>query len=153
MKRLIKPTIALCCGTLFIMTTIVLMGASSPLEQTEHATLRIYNKGYYAGFSSGFGVKINDQMVVKRLKGRSWVDVKVPVATLTLETVPEFGYPTYVGKTYSLKTEAGNLYYLEAVLDYEFLTSTMHLVLREKSRAETEMKRLKQENNVIQKLE
>jgi hypothetical protein len=149
MKRLIKPTIALCCGILLTVKTLFFMGASPRLEQTARATLRIY----YAGFGSGFGVKINEQMVVKRLKNRSWVDIEVPVGTLTVETVPEFNYPTNGGKAYSLKTEAGNLYYLEAVLDYDFLARTMHLVLREKDRAETEMKRLKQENNVLQTIE
>ncbi|MFK7924801.1 MAG: hypothetical protein AB8H47_22775 [Bacteroidia bacterium] len=150
MKRLITPTISSCCGILFIMTTILLMGASSPLVQTEYATLRIYNKGYSR---SGFGIKINDQMVVKSLKNRSWMELEVPVGTLTLETVPEVRYPTNAGKSFSMKVEAGKLYYLEAVLDYEFWANTMYLVLREQKRAETEMKRLKQRKNDLQKIE
>lgn len=152
MKRLIKPTLGIGYGVLFVLTTILLMGASAPLEQTARATLRIYNKAY-TGFGSGFGVKINEQRVVKRLKSRSWVEIEVPVGTLTLETVPELAYPTYAGKAYSMQTEAGNLYYLEAVLDYEFLTSTMYLVLREKKRAEAAMKRLKQEKDGLQKID
>ncbi len=92
-------------------------------------------------------------MVVKRLKNRSWVDLEVPVGTLTLETVPELSYPTYSGKVYSMQIEAGKLYYLEAVLDYEFLTSTMYLVLREEDRATADMKRLKQETNALQKID
>lgn len=150
MKRLVTPTIALCCGILFIMTTSLLMGAISSLEQTEHATLRIYKKGYTR---SGFGIKINDQMAVKSLKNRSWIEVEVPLGTLTLETVPEVRYPTNAGKSFSLEVEAGKLYYLEAVIDYEFWVNTMYLVLREKDRAEVEMKRFKQEKNVLQKVE
>lgn len=152
MKRLTNLTIGICCGFLFAITATLFMGASPAPAQTERATVRIYYKTYI-GFGSGFGVKINEQMVIKRLKSKSWMEVEVPVGTLVIETVPELDYPTYAGKAYSIQIEAGKLYNLEAVLDYEFLTSTMYLVLREENRAEEEMKRLKQENNALQKID
>lgn len=150
MKRPITPNVTIGCGMLLILTTILLMGVGSPSKQTEHATLIIYKKGYTR---TGFGIKINDQLVVKRLKNRSWMDIKVPAGRLTLETVPEVRYPTNEGKSFSLEVEAGKLYYLEAVVDYEFWTSTLYLILREKGRAEAEMKRFKQEKDVLQKVE
>lgn len=150
MKRLLTPGISILFGILLFLSELLLMGAISLPDQAEHATLRIYKKGYTR---PGFGIKINDQMVVKSLKNRSWLHIEVPVGTLTLETVPEVRYPTNAGKSFSLEIEAGKLYYLEAVIDYEFWTSTMYLVLREKERAEAEMKRFKQERNALQKVE
>lgn len=150
MKLLTKSTIALCCGILFVLATTLLVAARPSLEQTGYAKLRIYQKGY---IRSGFGIKINDQMLIKSFKRKSWIEVEVPVGTLTLETVPEIRYSTNKGKSFSLKVEAGQVYYLEAIIDYEFLASTMYLVLREKVRAEAEIKRLKQEKDVPQKLE
>ncbi len=153
MERLTKFTIGLCCCILLSVPTFFLMGANLQQERSEHATLRIYNRGYYAGVGTTYAIKINGQIAVKRLKSRSWVEIEVPVGTLTLETIPEMGYPSFTGKSYSMQTEAGKQYYLEAVFDYDLFTSTMHLVLRDKNRAEAEMKRLKQENNVLQKID
>ena len=140
-----KKLLTICLGILLILTTIAILGASSPSQQPQHATLRIYKKGYTR---SGFGIRINEQMVVKSLKNRSWMDVEVPAGKLTIETVPEVRYPTNEGKSFSLEVEAGKRYYLEAVIDYEFWTSTMYLVLRDKERAETEIKRFKQDKYV-----
>lgn len=152
MKRLTNLTIGICCGLLFAITATLFMGASPSPEQTERATLRIYCTTCN-GYGSGFGVKINEQLVIKRFKNKSWLEIEVPAGTLVLETVPELSYPTYAGKTYSMQIEAGKLYYLEAVRDYEFLISTMYLVLREANRAKADMKRLNQENNALQKID
>lgn len=149
MKRLLRSGISTGFGALLILMAILLMGAASPIDQSRYATLRIYKKGYTR---TGFGLKINDQLVVKRLKNRSWLEVEVPAGTVTLETVPEIRYPTNEGKSFSLEVEAGKVYYLEAVVDYEFLISTLYLVLREKDRAEAEIKRFKQEKYVPEKL-
>ena len=150
MKRSLTTNVTIASGLLVMLSAIFLMGAGFPLEQTEHARLRIYKKGYTR---SGFGIKINDQLVVKSLKNRTWMEIEVPLGTLTLETVPEVRYPTNAGKSFSLKVEAGKVYYLEAVIDYAFLTSTMYLVLREKERAETEMQRFTQKEYARKKVE
>ncbi|MEL6254048.1 MAG: hypothetical protein AAFR87_18715 [Bacteroidota bacterium] len=150
MKRIIATSLLLSYGILVCITTISLMGASSRLEQQAYAKLRIYKKGYSG---SGFGIKVNDQWMVKSMKNRSWFDVEVPVGKLTIETVPEVRYPTSDGKSFSLEVEAGRLYYLEAIVDYEFWVSSMYLVLREKERAEKEIKRFKQKEYVLKKVE
>ena len=124
------------------------MGVTSPLKQPKHATLRIYKKAYTR---TGFGLKINDQLVVKRLKNRSWIDIEVPAGTLTLETVPEFRYPANDGKAFYMKVEKGKLYYLEAVIDYEFWVSTLYLVLRDKERAEAEYNDSNRKNMSLKK--
>lgn len=152
MKRLTTPMYRICCGFLFAITATCLMGSSASPGQTERATLRIYCKTYN-GYGSGFGVKINEQLVITRLKNKSWLEIEVPAGTLALETVPELSYPTYAGKTYSMQIEAGKLYYLEAVIDYEFLVSSMYLVLRDENQAIADMKRLNQETNALQKID
>ncbi|MEM6802616.1 MAG: hypothetical protein AAF696_14500 [Bacteroidota bacterium] len=133
-----------------IFALVLLMGASSAEGQKAPAKLRIYKKSYSG---PGFGLKINEQMVVDRLKNRSWIEVEVPEGKLVLETIPEIRYPTNEGKSFSLEVESGKLYYLEAVLDYEFWVSSLYLILREKERAEKEMKRFKQGEYVLKKVE
>lgn len=152
MKRLTTLVIGRCCGFLFVITATLLMGTSVTPKQTERATLRIYCKTYN-GYGSGFGIKINDQLVINHLKNKSWLEVEVPAGTLALETVPELSYPTYAGKAYSMQIEAGKLYNLEAVIDYEFLVSSMYLVLRDENEAIADMKRLNQETNALQKID
>ena len=150
MKQPLRIITIIGCGSLLILLAILTMGASSQSPQIDYGTLRIYKKGYGG---PSFGLEINDQKIVKNLKNRSWMDVQVPPGKLTLKTVPEFRYPTNEGKSFSLEIEPGKVYYLEAVLDYQFLTRTMYLVLREKERAEAEIKRFKQKKYVLKKVE
>lgn len=150
MKRIFMSKIVICGATLFILCTFFLMGALSPLNQEVPARLKIYKKGFSG---PGFGIKINDQWVIKRLKNRSWVEITLPPGSITLETIPEVQYPTNSDKSYTMEVEAGKLYYLEAVIDYEFWVTSMLLVVREEERAEKEMKRFKQKEYVLKKLE
>ncbi|MEM8888795.1 MAG: hypothetical protein AAGD28_12495 [Bacteroidota bacterium] len=150
MKRITGINQSLLYSFLISLLSLLLIGAQSSLEQEAHATLRIYKKAYT---SSGFGIKINEQIVVKNLRNRTWFEVEVPVGKLTIETVSEVRYPTVKQKSFSLEVEAGNLYYLEAIVDYEFWVSSMYLVLREKARAEKDMKRCKQREYELKKVE
>lgn len=135
---------------LSILAVSLLMGASSPKRQKAPARLRIYKKSY-AG--PAFGLKINNQVVVNRLANRSWIEVEVPEGNLVLETVPEIRYPTNEGKSFALEVKAGELYYLEAVLDYDLWVSSMYLILRDREQAEKQMKRFKQDEFIFKKVE
>ena len=140
MKRIAALSLPIFWSILICFASLHLMGASSAPKQLSSAKLRIYKKGYT---NSRFGIKINDQLVVKSMKNRTWFEVEVPAGKLTIETVLEMRYPSVQGKTFSLEVEAGKIYYLEAIIDYEFWVSTIYLVLREKERAEEEIKRFK----------
>lgn len=150
MKRITGINRPLLYSLLISFLSLLLIGAQSNLTQEAHATLRIYKKAYT---SSGFGIKINDQLVVRNLKNRSWFEVEVPVGKLAIETISEVRYPTVKRKSFSLEVEAGKLYYLEAIVDYEFWVSSMYLVLREAERAEKDMKRCKQREYELKKVE
>ena len=149
MKRILAISLAIFWSILLCFASLYLMGASAAPKQQSTAKLRIYKKGYTG---SRFGIKINDQLVVKSMKNRTWFEVEVPAGKLTIETVLEMRYPSVQGKTFSLEVEAGKIYYLEAIVDYEFWVSSIYLVLREKERAEEEIKRFKQRDYELKKV-
>ena len=145
-----RAWIIICSASLIILGTIFLMGTLPAMDQEAQAKLRIYKKAYSG---PGFGLNNNAQKVLKHFKNRSWIEVEVPAGRLILETIPSFRYPGNEGKSFSLEVEAGKLYYLEAVVDYDFFASTMYLFLRDKERSEKEMKRFKQGEYVFKKVE
>lgn len=150
MKKSLTTNISKWYVILLILVSGFLVAAISPSEQPGYATLKIYKKSYT---NARFGIRINDQMVIKHLRNRTWFEVKVPAGKLTLETVPVFRYPSCEGKSFSLEVEEGKVYYLEALIDYEFWVSTMYLVLREKEQANAAINRFKQEINALHKVE
>ncbi|MCI4669505.1 MAG: hypothetical protein MRZ79_15330 [Bacteroidia bacterium] len=120
-------------------------------EPSGFATLRVYQKGTY--FRNGFGLHVNGKRVVKRLRPRTWFDIQVPVGELTLETLPEFKYPSMEAKTFYFEAKEGELYYIEALMDYEFMVNRMYLIQRDSVRAAKDLKRLKEDTNARKKLE
>lgn len=121
---------------------------NTPQEAT--ALLKIYQRGGY--FRSGFSLKINGQTITK-LRARTWFEVQVPEGKLSLETVPEFRYPSFEGKSFTLEVEKGKVYYIEGLMDYEFMISRMFLVQRDSARAVKDMKRFKVDEKAKSKLD
>lgn len=148
-RNLLLKGLSLTIIAIFLLT-ISSARIPSPIQENK-AVLKIYQRGGYG--RTGFSLKINDQLICKRLKSRAWFEVEVPPGKLTLETSPEFRYPTYEGKSFSLEVEKGKVYYLESVIDYEFLISRTYLVLRDSARAMKEMRRFKLDENAKNRLE
>jgi hypothetical protein len=101
------------------------------------AVLHIYQKG---SFGNGqYNLWINGKMVVERFQARSYFSIQVPAGSLQLRTA---GLPKYfvTEKNFRLQVQTGQEYYLEAVVDYDFMSGSLYLVQRN---AEDFKKRLK----------
>jgi len=92
-----------------------------------HAMLYVYQKG---SFGNGqYNLWINGKMVVNRFQARSYFSIQVPAGSLQLRTA---GLPKYfvAEKNFRLQVQAGQEYYLEAVVDYDFMSGSLYLVQR-----------------------
>ncbi len=99
----------------------------TPKGNDEPAVIFIFRR---AGFQRNFfDIYINNQLVAKTFPGRSYFAIKTPPGELLLRTT---GHPKYYieEKTFRLRAEAGKTYYLEAVLDYDFMSGALYLVQR-----------------------
>lgn len=116
-------------GLLWVGLGAALYSQPQPPLETEDsfATLYIYQKGSFG--RSLFDIWINDQLAAQDFKARSYFIVKVPVGTLRLRTT---GRPAYFveEKNFRLQVYSGQEYYLEAILDYDFMSSSLYLVER-----------------------
>ncbi|MEM7367145.1 MAG: hypothetical protein AAF587_01020 [Bacteroidota bacterium] len=134
------------------MCLLLAMDVGPVFSQEATATLKIYQRGGYGYLRSGFSLKINGQPITK-LRPRTWFEVQVPEGKLSLETVPEFRYPNFEGQSFILEVEKGKVYYLEGLMDYEFMVSRMFLVQRDSARAVKHMKRFRVDEKAKSKLE
>lgn len=97
----------------------------------------IYQKG---SFGNGqYDLWINGQKVVERFQARSYFSIQIPAGAVELRTA---GRPKYfvVEKNFRLEVQAGQEYYLEAVVDFDFMSGSLYLVQRS---AEDFKKRIK----------
>ncbi len=109
------------------MAVLPAYAQQAPKYRGEPAVIFIFRK---AGFQRNFfDIYINDQLVAKTFPGRSYFAIKTPPGELLLRTA---GHPKYYieEKTFRLRAEAGKTYYLEAVLDYDFMSGALYLVQR-----------------------
>ncbi len=126
----------------FIFAVLLLLLGSAHIIVAQNmapgqAALHIYQKG---SFGNGqYNLWINGKMVVERFQARSYFSIQVPAGSLQLRTA---GLPKYfvTEKNFRLQVQAGQEYYLEAVVDYDFMSGSMYLVQRN---AEDFKKRLK----------
>lgn len=133
-----------CLGLLLAAFT----GDTSPKEAST-ATLIFYQRGSFANGS--FKLMINDQTVADPFLARTYFEVTVPVGNLTLRTVSDrFGEDS---KRFTFNTAPGKTYYIEAVMDYDFMIRSLYLVQREAQEALNRMKKLKRDEKALQKVD
>lgn len=114
------------------------------------AVLYIYQKG---SFGNGqYNLWINGKMVVERFQARSYFSIQVPAGSLQLHTT---GRPKYfvAEKNFRLEVHAGQEYYLEAVVDYDFMSGSLYLVQRNAEDFKKRLKGLKLDEKAKTKLE
>ncbi|HRD79331.1 MAG: hypothetical protein IAE84_02130 [Saprospiraceae bacterium] len=115
-----------------------------------HAVLYIYQKG---SFGNGqYDLWINGKAVVERFQSRTYFSVQVPAGLVQLRTT---GRPKYfvTEKNFRIEAQAGQEYYLEAVLDYDFMSGSLYLVQRSAEDFKKRMKGLKLNEKAKTKLE
>ncbi|MEO1808649.1 MAG: hypothetical protein AAFU33_27840 [Bacteroidota bacterium] len=132
-------------GSFFLLTSSML-----PV-QDELATIRIYQKSSFA--SPRFALEINEQLRIKPLKARSWLEFQIPAGTHKIATVSPNQFFGYDSKSYTMKVEAGKIYYFEAVIDYNFFSLNMLLMEREAEEAEIYIKRFKKDEKAIPQMD
>lgn len=112
----------------------------SPPSSEEYATLVVYRKGDFGGPS--FSVSINEKKVIAELKQRSYIVTRVKPGSIIFKVQ---GGNFIESKRFSMEVAAGKTYFLEAVVDYDFLFSSVHLVLRSPENAQKAMRKFKQD--------
>ena len=119
-------------------------GSLSVLAQAQQtAQIIFYQKG---GFQSNlFELHINKQPIATPFKLRRKFEVKVPADTLMLETRNR--RPGDRGQRFQFVAQAGQTYFIEGVLDYDFMVNRMYLFVREPERAQADLIRLKKDPN------
>lgn len=115
-----------------------------------HAVLYIYQKG---SFGNGqYDLWINGKAVVQRFQSRTYFSVQVPAGLVQLRTT---GRPKYfvAEKNFRIEAQAGQEYYLEAVVDYDFMSGALYLVQRNAEDFKKRLKGLKLDEKAKTKLE
>ncbi|MEZ4987234.1 MAG: hypothetical protein R2795_19695 [Saprospiraceae bacterium] len=110
---------------LFIAVTVVsLQGQKSDAAL---ATIYFYQRSGYGRIAAD--VYFGNKPFVQGLRQRSYSVVQCPAGALQLRTS---GRPRYfiTEKTFLLEVEAKQTYFIEVVMDYDFLTSSFYLVRR-----------------------
>jgi len=129
---LLSIWLGLCSGGLSVM-------AQSP----QTAKIIFYQKGGFQG--SPFELHINQQPIARPFRLRRKFEVMVPADTLMLETRNR--RPGDRGQQFQFVAEPGETYYIEGVLDYDFMVNRMYLFVRQPKRAQTDLSRLKTDPN------
>ncbi len=96
-------------------------------EQEEYATLYFYRKPEF--YSGRFDCWIGETRLIKNFQRSSYFWLNLPAGTYEIKTNGRPAWTIYE-KKYELKVEAGQVYYIEAVLDYDFLGTALLLQVR-----------------------
>lgn len=102
---------------------------STQTEQA-YATIYFYRKAEF--YNGRFECWVDDLRLVSNFKAASYFWLNLPAGNYEIKTN---GRPTWLiyEKKYQLKVEAGQIYYIEAVIEYDFLGTA--LFLQERKRA------------------
>ena len=113
-------------------------GSDSMPESEEQATLYFYRKPEF--YDGRLAIWIGQTQLVNEFRASHYFWVNLPAGTYEIRTN---GRPSWVisEKKYQLQVEAGQEYYIEAVLEYDFLGTA--LLLEERSLAEFNKRRSK----------
>lgn len=118
-------------------------------KEASTATLIFYQRGSFA--NGNFKLIINDQTVADPFLARTYLEVTVPVGNLTIHTTSDrFGEES---KRFAFTTAPGKTYYIEAIMDYDFMIRSLYLVQREAQEALTRIKKLKRDEKALQKVD
>lgn len=113
--------------------------ALSPITETEiykfegqndSATVIIYRLRDFQG--ALYTVKINEKRVANNFKMYQFVQLKVPAGEITLETS---GNIYAEKKRFVMQVTGGKTYYLEAVVDYGYMSNALLLYERDEAAA------------------
>ncbi|MBT0809686.1 hypothetical protein KIH41_00155 [Litoribacter ruber] len=110
------------------------------IQSDQVATVIIYRKR--SGMPKKIGLRIDGKQVIPSLKTNTYYEHRLDPGKVLLETKGDIFTEL---KQYSLTLEAGQTYYLEAVIEYQAFTTTMHLVRKSEKTAKEAIKNMKSE--------
>lgn len=118
--------------------------------QETYATLYFYRKPEF--YSGRFDCWIGETRLVKSFQSSTYFWLNLPAGTYEMKTN---GRPvwTIYEKNYELKVEAGQVYYIEAVLDYDFLGTALLLKIRSQADFDNLKSKLSFDERAIRLLE
>jgi len=132
-----------------ILFLVVQLLAISPVNllnipyQEEVAKIVVYVKPSL-NFSS-FALLIHDDQVIAPLSKNTYYIIEHPPGKITLKTKGIVGRNYTEDKEYSITLVAGKTYYLEALKEYQYLMTSMHLVRRTSDKAKGDIEKMKAE--------
>lgn len=117
----------------FLLPSIVTgqQDTSAMHMEQEEATIYFYRRAEF--YNGRFECWVDDLRLVSNFKAASYFWLNLPAGTYEIRTN---GRPTWLiyEKKYQLKVEAGQVYYIEAVIEYDFLGTA--LFLQERNQAD-----------------
>ena len=124
-----------------LMSVFVANDNRQPI-QTEPAQLILYReKEFISGLGKAYAFKINDQKVGE-LSPNRYVQLPVSPGRIKIEFISDYftdSRPLWV------RVQAGQTYYVKAVVEVDFLSSMMLMALVDPQQARQELRRMKPE--------
>lgn len=116
-------------GALLVLFFISSRGeAQETSNSSEEATLVIYRKPHL-NFTS-FRIYGDETILIPDVEANAYYLIKRKPGSIFLKTEGSVLRNLTEKREYSLTLEAGKTYYLEAILEYQFLLTSLHLVKR-----------------------
>ncbi len=96
-------------------------------NREDYATIYFYRKPEF--FNGRFSCWVDDLRLINNFRASTYFWLNLPAGSYEIRTN---GRPTWIiyEKKYELKVEAGEVYYIEAVIDYDFLGTALFLQVR-----------------------
>lgn len=116
-------------------------------QEEEVATLVIYYKRSVN--MTSFGIYVDDKEVIDSFQKKTYYVIEHPPGKISLQTKGNLWRNFHEDKEYSLTLEAGKTYFLEALVEYQVLMTSLHLVKRSSEVGKKEIATLSGENIAI----
>ncbi|MEL6675046.1 MAG: DUF2846 domain-containing protein [Bacteroidota bacterium] len=105
-------------------------GEPAPAKQRDYATIWFYRKPEF--YNGRFACWVDEVKLVSEFRSASYFWLNLPPGTYEIRTDGRPAWAIYE-KKYQLKVEAGQQYYVEAGVDYDFLGTALFLNERSKT--------------------
>lgn len=145
-----------------IAPLIILLGLLSPILVTgqqdsssvhteeSYATIYFYRKAEF--YNGRFECWVDETRLLSNFRAASYFWLNLPAGNYEIRTN---GRPTWLiyEKKYQLKVEAGQVYYIEGVIEYDFLGTALFLQERKQANFDELKSKLKFDTRAIRLLE
>ncbi len=121
----------------------------APTESAERATILFYHRNSF--LRSSFSLIMNDKVVADTLRSRTYFRIDVPAGPLTLRT--KGNRIGLEDRQFRFVAQPGQTHYIEGVIEYDFLMTSLYLVERSEAEALNRIKRLRLDEKALRKMD